>query len=87
MKYDELVKLLYSIQGAPCIAEAADAITTLQAELEQCRKDAERYRFIRDEIRCETLGVWKTLEGLPIEREWLTYEDLDAAIDKAMESV
>lgn len=99
MKYDELVeKLLVTAMRSNHNREAADAITTLQAELEQCRKDAE----------------WQPIETAPkdgqsflaystkfVNQYWVTDKTngmthwmplpkppvTDSAIDKAMESV
>lgn len=109
MKYDELVKELRARawQGRFNI-EAADAITTLQAELEQCRKDAERYAWLRKtlesakgsgsiDVNSERAYYETPEEGKQVRIQWYPdtpvgfyvseAETIDAAIDKAMESV
>lgn len=64
-----------------------------RGELWECRKDAERYQYLRNIERRECLdltgpeaGVWCDAENEMGELLLLTEDDLDAAIDKAMEA-
>lgn len=62
------------------VMEAADALTAQAREIEALRADAERYRWLRDEDDdpCVSLPQLFTETGKP--------EDVDAAIDAAMQS-
>ena len=62
-----------------------------RVELGECRKDAERYQYLRNIERRECLdltgpeaGVWCDAENEMGELLLLTEDDLDAAIDAAM---
>jgi hypothetical protein len=62
-----------------------------KTELETLRKDAERYRYLRDRVPAEVLGQVKSAAGCWIDGEdeegtliLLTGDDADAAIDAAM---
>ena len=64
-----------------------------RVELGECRKDAERYQYLRNIERRECLdltgpeaGVWCDAENEMGELLLLTEDDLDAAIDAAMEA-
>jgi hypothetical protein len=62
------------------ISEAATLIEQQAAELEQCRKDAERYRFVRSgEYSLPDEGTWRTEKGA-----LLLGGDLDMAVDRTM---
>jgi predicted 3-demethylubiquinone-9 3-methyltransferase (glyoxalase superfamily) len=70
------------LDGGECpalamVREAADEIERLQRELAEARRDAERYRWLRD----KSPAKWTIDVGdLPLFKF-----DLDAAIDAAME--
>jgi hypothetical protein len=59
--------------------DAADMLAELQEEVERLRKDAERYRFLRDDK--SPLG-WQSFNGTTAEKIDAL---LDAAIDAARE--
>lgn len=64
------------------IDDAADTIEALEAELAECRKDAERYRWLRDTPDTAGGHGW----AIPDWYECFDMEvGLDAAIDNAME--
>jgi hypothetical protein len=61
-----------------------------QSELDALRKDAERYRYLRNRVPSEVLGQVKSAAGCWIDCEddegvlvLLTGDDADAAIDAA----
>ncbi|EJA2567789.1 hypothetical protein MWS85_004761 [Pseudomonas aeruginosa] len=60
------------------------AILELIAEVEQLRKDAARYRWLR-ERDLETIRQGGVFAGMTPENIVLNQEDLDAAIDAALE--
>ena len=60
--------------------QCATLIEQQAAELEQCRKDAERYRFVRSgEYSLPDEGTWRTEKGA-----LLLGGDLDMAVDRTM---
>lgn len=64
--------------GCNSTAQTLARIRDLRAELEALRKDAERYRWLRD----KSPPTWEmTAQGLPLFKF-----DFDAAIDAEMES-
>jgi hypothetical protein len=74
-----------TVEELPWVQEKIDAATaTLRAELDALRKDAERYRWLRDKpIELPALGLdvatWSHESG-----EGLRGDDLDAAVDAEM---
>lgn len=54
----------------------------LQAECKKLRKDAERYRWLRDQ--CGTMGNLTIAKATSWELEGWSGDDPDSAIDKAM---
>jgi len=72
-------------------AESAAEIADLRRQLEDARKDADRYAYLRNENRRRALalngpeaGVWCDCEDAYENLVLLTGADLDAAIDAAM---
>ena len=57
----------------------------LECELAEVRKDAERYRLLRDHAQNTLIGVyeWVERDGRQ-QRAWLAGNELDDAIDAAM---
>lgn len=64
------------------LADALREIEVLEAENEALRKDAERYRWLRDPKNHEQLGVGQWIGDDRF--NWLTATEADAAIDAAM---
>jgi hypothetical protein len=65
--------------------EQAQRVYTAERELAECRKDADRYRWLRDLSHSTPLGVyeWVMRDGRQ-QRAWLASYELDAAIDAAI---
>ena len=71
--------------------DVADGHYLAVQELAALRKDAQRYRYLRDRVPAEVLGQVKSAAGCWIDGEddegtlvLLTGDDADAAIDAAM---
>jgi hypothetical protein len=64
------------------VEKAADEIERLLAENAELRKDAERYRWLRDNSHNTPIGVyeWVIRDGRE-QRAWLVDTELDEAID------
>lgn len=71
----------------PYCGDTLDQIASLKAENARLREDAERYRWLRTatQLGGETMAVFVIDEFSEIANkgEWLSDDDLDAAIDKA----
>ncbi|HBO4723797.1 TPA: hypothetical protein L4V16_002022 [Pseudomonas aeruginosa] len=80
MKNDWMFKPVISYLAAANPA----AILDLIAEIEHLRKDAARYRWLR-ERDLETIRQGGVFAGMTPENIVLNQEDLDAAIDAALE--
>ncbi|HBP6823480.1 TPA: hypothetical protein L6B08_26840 [Pseudomonas aeruginosa] len=80
MKNDWMFKPVISYQAAANPAAVLDLI----AEIEHLRKDAARYRWLR-ERDLETIRQGGVFAGMTPENIVLNQEDLDAAIDAALE--
>lgn len=57
-----------------------------QEQMRACMRDAERYRYLRA-CRDETqgMGVWREEGGYPVHAGWLSDDDLDEAVDAALD--
>ena len=67
--------------------EAAAAIDSLIAELEQAKKDAERYRWLAGHCRSTSEhwgGRWSIVVDGPAPKSHDSEDDFDAAIDAAI---
>ena len=62
--------------------EAADTIERLRSELEDARRDALRYRWLRDKHPAD-LGLWVAHGVVGVNLQCWRNEELDAAIDAA----
>ncbi|EMS3863843.1 hypothetical protein [Pseudomonas aeruginosa] len=80
MKNDWMFKPVISYLAAANPAAVLDLI----AEIEHLRKDAARYRWLR-ERDLETIRQGGVFAGMTPENIVLNQEDLDAAIDAALE--
>ena len=78
---DEVDRLRHDIERHVEIAcELATECERLRAELAEYRQDAERYRWLRRDNDCAQFYVTE-FNGM----EWLFLDELDAAIDAALE--
>ena len=80
---DEVVAYTQFVSTA---RQAAARIEELERELAEAKRDAERYRWLRNRhYKGGMLGVWReTKEGVAIVDGWLSGAELDKAIDAAM---
>ena len=75
----EIYQLCTGASGEPGNWNGADPVRKLVAELEACRKDAERYRWLRDK--------WWFCGPEQGIRQALCPVELDSAIDAAMAAI
>jgi hypothetical protein len=67
------------------LQKSNELVEQLERENEALRKDAERYRWLRDNSHNTPIGVyeWVERDGRQ-QRAWLGSNELDAAIDAAI---
>lgn len=80
---EERSRSLFTLESG-ILSLQSDLIDELRAEAEQLRKDAARYRWLR-ERDLETISRGGVFAGMTPENIVLNLEDLDAEIDAAIE--
>jgi hypothetical protein len=83
MTREKELECVISDLSAEC-REQRDEITALKAQLAECKKDAQRYQFVRNNTNSDEIGIAIFDND---ERDWIFTHDgfeIDEAIDAAI---